>query len=176
MVTALTPGYIYFIEAIDDGANDANWVTTGAGDPDTIDISLWTEGTDYCKIEIPKNWKIGFITGIHITDVGGGLSYDLRNAVRGYKSFLKGMQTSIANGKNIDKFFMSDRHTVGASATYKDYYLIIYFGVNDHWLFTDHNSAQKSYCKGAAIGGDVSWFDTKNRVCIVSIHWRSIWQ
>lgn len=174
MATALTAGYIYFIES--DGTDNDDWITDHAGDPDLLDLDQYTEGTEYCKIEIPKNWKVGFYTGHNVSDVGSGLSYDLRNAQRGYKAYTKGLQTSVANGKLIDKFFMSDRHTSGATTTYKTYYMIIYFGVNDHWLFTDHNSVQKSYCKGAVIGGDITWFDTNNLTCMISLHWRSIWQ
>ncbi|BDI54972.1 MAG: hypothetical protein QIT40_gp14 [Lokiarchaeia virus VerdaV4] len=176
MSTALTEGYIYFIEAIDEGANDDNWVTTGGGDPDTIDISKWTEGIDYCKIDIPQNIKTGFYTGHNVSDVGSGLQYDLRSAARGYKAFTKGLITSRANAKLMDQFFMSDRHTSGATATYKTYYMIIYFGVNDHWPFTDQNGNQKSYCKGAVLGGDLNWFETKSLTILTNLHWRSIWQ
>ena len=175
-MTVLTPGYLYFIEAIDNGAGDANWVTTGGGDPDTIDISKWTEGLDYCKIAFPESTKIGFYTGHNVSDVGSGLSYDLRNAKRGYKAFTRGLITTRANAKLMDQFFMSDRHTVGASAIYKTYYMIIYFGVNDHWPFTDHNSNQKSYCKGAVLGGDLNWRETKKGSILTNLHWRSIWQ
>ena len=174
MATALTGGYIYFIES--DGTDNDNWIIDHSGDPDLLDLDQYTEGTEYCKIEIPQNWKVSFYTGISVSDVGSGLSYDLRNAKRGYKAYTKGIQTSVANAKLIDQFFMSDRHTSGATATYKKYYMIIYFGVNDHWLFTDHNGTQKSYCKGVALGGDINWIDARSLTCSITIHWRSVWQ
>lgn len=174
MATAPTAGYFYFIES--DGTDNDDWITDHGGDPDLLDLDLFTEGTDYCKIEIPQNLKTSFYTGHNISDVGSGLSYDLRNAKRGYKGFLKGLVTSRANAKLLDQFFMSDRHTSGETATYKTYYWIVYFGVNDHWPFTDHNSNQKSYCKGAILGGDINWFEQKSLTISTTLHWRSIWQ
>lgn len=174
MVTALTPGYIYFIES--DGTDNDNWIADHGGDPDLLDLDQYTEGTDYCKIEIPKDVKVGFYTGHNVSDVGSGLSYDLRSAARGYKAYTRGLVTSRANAKLMDQFFMSNRHTSGASATYKTYYMVVYFGVNDHWPFIDHNNNQKSYCKGAVIGGDLNWRETESLTILTNLHWRSIWQ
>lgn len=71
---------------------------------------------------------------------------------------------------------MSDRHTSGASAVYKTYYLIIYHGVDDHIKFTDADGNQKSYCKG-----EVSplyktiWTESKNQIATIMFIFRSVW-
>jgi len=176
-MVGLTPGCIYFIEAIDVGEGDANWIVAGAGDPDTIDISEWTEGTDYCYFPIPLDWRIQFHTGIIVTDSGGGgMSYSERTERKGYTAFSRGFHTSIANAMHLSNFFMSHRHTSAASATYKPVYMIIYIDTNVHWPFRDHNDDIKSYCLGAALLGSASWIDTQSLRCMLSINFRSVWQ
>lgn len=175
MATALTPGYIYFLES-DDTDND-DWIADHAGDPDLADIANMTEGSEHCKIQIPKNIKVGAHTGIIVTDTGGGgMSYDFRSERKGYQSLLRGLQTSLANAKLIDQFMMSNRHTSGATATFEQYYLVIYFGVNNHWPFTDHNGNQKSYCRGVVTNFSITWLGTSNLTFNVDFNWRSVWQ
>ena len=173
MVTALTPGYIYLIES--DSVDNVDWITA-SGDPDNIDLSLFTgEGTDYCKIQIPKQWTSNAHTGIIVTDASGGSSFDFRSARRGYSVVLRGLQTSLANAALIDKFIMSDRHTVGASATFHRYHLIVYYGVNTHVKFTDSSSTQQSYCTGDVITFFLSWIQSESLIVGVNITFRSVW-
>jgi len=70
---------------------------------------------------------------------------------------------------------MSDRHTTGESATYKDYYFIGYFGTNDHWLFIDANNNQKSYCKGMVLNHFLVWSETDPLIMLFSGTFKSIW-
>lgn len=178
MATAPTAGKIYILEAAGDLGAKTNWITTGAGDPDTIDLDQFTEGTYYCQIPLPKGAKNRAHTGLFVEDTGGGgMSYVFRSERKGYQNLLRGLQTSLANAMLIDKFLMSDRHTAGATATFNDYYLVMYFGVNNHWLFTDNNNTQKSYCLGVVPNFDISWNGTSDYLnFLVDINWRSVWQ
>lgn len=173
MATALTPGYIYLIES-DDTDND-DWITDHAGDPDLLDLDAYTEGTEYCKIEMPELFRQDFFTGISVYDIGGGESFDMRFARRAYKVLANGLPTSRSNGDLIEQFVMDDRHTSGVSTTYHTYYLIFYFGVNDHLPFTDASNARKSYCKGVVINGSKIWDKSNPHLYTIKLNWRSVW-
>ena len=70
---------------------------------------------------------------------------------------------------------MSDRHTSGAIAVFKRYYLIAYFGTNAHFEFTDPNDNRKSYCKGIVISIVTQWLETNSLQFLVRINWDSVW-
>ena len=150
-------------------------ITTVAVDPDTIDLDHLTEGLYYVSIEIPKGFTRNSFTGAIVTPSGGGGGFDERSAARFYKMLQRGIQTTLANANLIDKFAMSDRHTSGAIAVFKRYYMIVYFGVNSHLEFTDANDARKSYCKGIIISVGTQWLDSDNLNFMVRINWDSVW-
>lgn len=129
----------------------------------------------YCQINIPRGFTINSISGIIVTPSGGGTQFDFRNASRFYRALDQGIQTSLANANLIDKFVMSDRHTSGSSATFKRYYMVIYFGTNNHVEFTDDTDTRKSYCKGAITSLATRWIDSDNLNFIVRINWASVW-
>ena len=172
IATNLTVGKIYFIES-DSGNQD--WITNNAGDPDAIDLDNFTEGTDYVTINIPRGFTRNSFTGAIVTPTGAGKSFDERNAARFYRVLQRGIQTTLTNANLIDKFVMSDRHTSGASATFKRYYLIVYFGTNSHLEFTDGSDARKSYCKGIIINMATIWLDSDSLNFLVRINWNSVW-
>lgn len=172
MATALTVGKFYLIES---DAGNQDWITNNAGDPDAIDLDNFTLGTDYVEINIPKGFTRAGFTGAVVTPSGGGRSYDERSATRFYRALQRGFQTTLANANLIDKFVMSDRHTSGASATFKRYYLIVYFGTNLHVEFTDGSDNRKSYCKGIVISISTLWLESDNLNFIVRINWESVW-
>ena len=172
MATALTTGKIYFIES---DAGNQDWILNNSGDPDLIDLDNFTEGTDYVSIDIPRGFTRNSYTGAIVTPSGGGKSFDQRNAARFYKLLQRGIQTTLANANLIDKFAMSDRHTSGASAVFKRYYVIAYFGTNSHLEFTDGDDNRKSYCKGIIISVATQWLEFKNLNWIVQINWDSVW-
>ena len=173
MATAPTAGYIYFVESESVGGDD--WITDHAGDPDLMDLSLMTEGTEFCKLEIPQRWRKQFTTGIVVTDAGGGTSFDLRSARRGYMLSAEGIETSITNADLVEQFFMIDRHTSGASATFKAYYMVIYLGVNLHVKFKDSTtSAMLSYCPVRSMGGEIVWTEDKPQTVIFRANVRSV--
>ena len=138
-------------------------------------MDQFTEGTHYIQIDIPKGFSRTAQTGIVVTPSGAGKSFDQRSAKRFYRSLQRGLQTSLANANLIDKFTMSDRHTSGASATFKRYYLIAYFGTNSHFEFTDPDDARKSYCRGVILSAITQWLDTDMTNFRVRINWVSVW-
>ena len=91
MATAPTAGYFYLIES-DSGDND-DWITDHAGDPDLLDLDAYTEGTEYCKIEMPKALRVKGHTGAQVTDSGAGMSYVERTERSGYGALANGIQT-----------------------------------------------------------------------------------
>lgn len=143
-------------------------------------MDSFTEGTDYIQINIPKGFSRTALTGIVVTPSGAGKSFDQRSAKRFYRALQRGFQTSLANANLIDKFAVSDRHTSGASATFKRYYLIVYFGssatnANVHLQFTDASDNRQSYCRGVILSVLTQWVDKDNLNFKVRINWESVW-
>jgi len=165
----LTPGRIYFIES--DAGDNQNW----KDDPDDIVIGNFTEGIDFCQIEIPDGFTIMGFTGAIVTPSGSGKSFADRIARRFYQALSQGISTSIANANLIDKFFLSNRHVSGASDVYVDYYMIVYFGTDLHMGFIDANNTQQSYCKGIAENVIRQWNQSDSLNINVKIKWDSEW-
>lgn len=114
-------------------------------------------------------------TGALTRPSGGGKGFDERSAARFYKALQRGFQTTLAEANLVDKFAMSDRHTSGASAIFKRYYMIIYFGINSHLEFTDGGDNRKSYCKGIIISVSTVWIESDNLNFLLRINWDSVW-
>ena len=172
MGTPLTAGRFYLIES---DAGNQDWITNNSGDPDLIDLDNFTNGIDYVSLEFSRGFTRTGFTGAIVTPSGGGRSFDQRNATRFYKTLQRGIQSTLTNANLVDKFAMSDRHTSGASATFKRYYLIVYFGINSHLEFTDGSDNRKSYCKGIILSVAIQWIDSKPTNFIVRINWDSVW-
>lgn len=85
------------------------------------------------------------------------------------------MQTSLANFNLIDKFVMSPQHTSGTTDIYIDYYMIVYFGINNHIKFTDGDGNQQSYCKGIIHNAIGRWMGRESLIFRVRINWDSEW-
>ena len=124
---------------------------------------------------IPRGFTRSSFTGAIVTPSGGGKSFDQRNAKRFYKLLQRGFVSTLANANLVDKFAMSDRHTSGASAIFKRYYAIAYFGTNNHLEFTDGNDNRKSYCRGIILAVITQWLSTDSLDFLVRINWDSIW-
>ena len=166
----MVTGYIYILES--DAADNINWVHT----VDNIILgALYTEGTEYIKLEIPRKYKIAFKTGITVTDSGAGSSFDRRAARRAYLMLANGIETSRSNAAVVRNFFMLDRHTSGAAATFKRYYLVIKWGATDYEPFIDASSMSRDYCKGVVIDGETEWSEDEPLVATVRLNWRSVW-
>ena len=170
MATDMVTGNIYILES--DAVDNINWVPT----VDNIILgALYTEGTEYIKLEIPQKYKIQFKTGITITDSGAGSSFDRRSARRAYLMLANGIETSRDNAEIIRNFFMLDRHTSGSASVFKRLYLVIKYGATDYEKFIDASSTSREYCKGVVIDGETEWDETDPQVATVRLNWRSVW-
>ncbi len=167
----LNDGYIFFIES--DAVDNQNWVTVG--DPDLINLVNFTEGEDYCKLKLPKEFRKWFTTGMEIVDSGGGNSYQLRWNRRAYKLLSTGIETSRANADLVEGFFMRDRHTSPSPTIYKDYYLIFRFAASDYVNFTDDGGTRREYCRGGVENGEEMWVYDNPKNYILKLNFRSIW-
>ena len=170
MATDMVNGYIYILES--DAVDNVNWVPTV---DNVILAGNYTEGTDFVKLEIPKKYKIKFKTGCKVTDSGAGSSFDLRSARRSYAMLANGIETSRANAEKIMNFLMLDRHTSGAAATFKRYYMIIKYDTTSYVQFIDASSTLRDYCKGDVIDGDLDWDGDDPLVVKIKLNWRSVW-
>lgn len=172
MATDMVTGYMYFIES--DAVDNQNWVPT----VDNIDLATnytGQEGTEYVKLQIPKNYKVLFNTGIMIKASGAGSSFDERNAARFYQMLANGIETTRINAERIMNFFMLDRHTSGASATYKQVHLVIKYGATSYVKFVDASSTVRDYCKGAVTGGEYDWDESEPLIATIRLNWGSVW-
>ena len=163
-------GYIYFLES--DATDNINWVPT----VDNIILgALYTEGTEYCKLELPKKLSIGFNTSIEVTHAGGGSSFDFRPNRRFFDALAQGIETSRANAATVRNFFMLDRHTSGAAATFKRYYMVVKYGTTTYEKFIDHSSTSRDYCKGVVLNCETLWKESEPLVATIRINWASVW-
>jgi hypothetical protein len=170
MATDMVIGNIYILES--DATDNIDWVPN----VDNIILgALYTEGTEYIKLEIPQKYKIQFRTGITVTDSGAGTSFDRRAARRAYLMLANGIETSRDNAALVRNFFMLDRHTSGTASVFKRYYLVIKWGATDYEPFIDASSTSRDYCKGVVINGDTEWDEDTSLVAIVRLNWRSVW-
>lgn len=170
MATDMVSGYIYFVES--DAADNIDWVHT----VDNIILAvLYTEGTEYVKLQIPKNFKIRGKTGIEVFDSGGGSSFDERSNRRAYQMLADGVETTIANAARVVNFFMLDRHCSGASATFKRVYMVIKLFDGTYFPFRDASSTSRDYCKGVVLDWELNWDDDDPLRATVRLNWRSVW-
>ena len=169
MATDMVVGYMYFLES--DAVLNINWVPT----VDNIILgALYTEGTEFVKLQIPQHYKIPFVTGIVIKASGAGSSFDERNAARFYNLLANGIETTRANAERVMNFFMLDRHTSGASAVYKQIYLVVKHS-SGYVQFVDASSTARDYCKGAVMGGELDWDESDPLRATIRLNWGSVW-
>lgn len=153
MATNPTPGKIYLVESDSD-----DWIGDHAGDVDLIDFDSFTaEGTDWCQMSFPMSFIKRGHTGAVVTVEGGALQSDARSRKRYYTPTIMATCKNKTTADLIGKFLMSDRHTSGRIATFKRYHLIVYYGANNHALFTDPNDARLSYLPGIVTNWHINW-------------------
>jgi len=174
MATSLSESHAYLIES--DAVRNQNWIGV-SGDPDTIDLDNYTEGTDYCEIDFPIKFDKRGITGAKVPpSPGGGITADERDKARYYVVNFVGTISTRAKALLIDKFLMSNDHTSGEFAVFKRYHMIFYYGTNDHEQFTDANSARKSYCTGiVAPDFNIQWDVSKPLNKNINFIFKSVW-
>ena len=173
-MATLTEGYIYFIES--DAVSNQNWIVISTPpDPEDIVLTEFTEGTEYCKLQIPQRRKKKWVTGVTVTDSGGGTSFDFRTGAKGYDFLAEGIESSEANADLIEKFFMIDRHTSGLAATFKNHYMIVKKATDIYLTFIDDSDTPQKYVPIRSSGGEQSWSEDKPMNVIVRIFARSCW-
>ena len=174
MATALSDGKIYLIES-DAGDND-NWLATSTPpDPTDIDLDDFTEGTDYCKLKLPKQWSKKAHTGMKVEDASGGKYFVTRSSQKSYICSIIGLEVTGSDVSKIEQFFMDNDHTASSATTFEYYYMIIIRSATDYELFTDHLDVRQEYCKGVALEFEIIWNESKNRIATVRITFRSAW-
>lgn len=169
MAVDLTPRYIYFLES--DAGDNQNWIAGGAT---TIDLTNFTEGTEYCKLRIPQRWRKRWNTGIRVEDAGGGSSFDRRASRRGYSILPESFVTSVTNANLVEKFFMIDRHTSGRSDIFVPYYMVVIITATIFSEFISAASATLDYCPVRVLFGDSVWDEAKPLLMTVRMSVRSV--
>ena len=170
MANDLIDGYIYFVES--DAVRNQAWAPTVAN----IDLATnYTEGTEFCKLKLPKQWIKKFWTGITVEDASGGTSFMTRTSRRGYQINVVGFEVTGTDASLIEQFFMDADHTASSNTTFKQYYCIIRRSVSDYEKFTDASDTRQDYLKGVALGAEIMWDEGTNRVATVKIVFRSNW-
>lgn len=177
MATGLTDGHLYLIEAQDRNGIGNDFIVDDAGDPDDIDLDNYAEGTDYCEMDFPMKYDKRGFTGARVPpSPGGAISSDERESARYYVIDVVATISTRAKAKLVDKFLMSNAHVSGTSATFKRYYLIIYFTTDDHEPFTDEDGNRQSYCKGIVSPNFIlQWDESKALNKNISFVFKSVW-
>lgn len=171
-MATLTPGYIYLIES--DAVDNDDWIGDHAGNPELLDIAPYTEGTEYAKLQIPKQFVKNFITGAVVNTGSGGNQYVEMSAKRAYALLAEGIETTVANADLVDEFCMSERHTSGIVGVFKQYYLVIKLAVNSYVKFTDSEGNRQKYCRGIILNGSIIHIMKQFRAT-VRLNWASVW-
>ena len=170
LVNDLVDGYIYFLES--DAVRNQNWLHTVAN----IDLATnYTEGTEFCKLKIPKQWIKKMGTGITIDDASGGKVYMTRTSRKGYLVTIIGLEIPGTAVEKIEQFFMSSIHTASSPSTFKQYHMIIRRSVTDYETFIDASDNIRDYCKGACLECEITWHESQNLRATIRIVFRSNW-
>ncbi len=147
-----TAPFIAILES--DAAND-NWVDDH-DDPDNIDWSGYTEGTEAIVLTKMSGFVSQAITGVKAQQLGAGITYDQKYGQRFYQATITGIVETWAAMNLLDKFFMQPNKTTGSS--FKRPYLIFKQATNVYKEFT-HQEAEgvKQYCPCNAVMCRLQW-------------------
>lgn len=138
MATGLSTG-IYIIES--DSANQ-DWVTS-SGDPEDIDLSNFTEGDEYCFLEVTDEFK-SKLTNIWNDQIfAGGSGFAAAIEERSDEVEISGVFLTTAEATKVKKFWT--KHT---SLSDNDIYLIIRYAEDSYEPFYNSSRTEKKYCKG----------------------------
>lgn len=109
-----------------------------------------------------------------MTVEGGAIQHDERSRKRFYNPIIMATCKTKTTADLIDKFLMSDAHTSGLTATFKRYYLVGYYGTNNHELFTDPNDARIKYLPGIVTDWFNRWTDPNHVNRNVRLNFKSV--
>ena len=170
MANDLEDGMIYFVES--DAVRNQDWTPTVA------DIDLagnYTEGTDYCKLQLPKNWSNEIGSGIEVGDASGSKSFITRTSKSSYLCVLRSFEVIGSDVDKIETFFNSAAHLASSPTTFKHYYMIIRRSSTEYENFTDDSYTRRDYCHGVMLNVIITWLESTNRTADVEIIFRSTW-
>lgn len=171
MATDLSDGMIYFIES--DAVDNQNWLHS----PGNIDLDSFTEGTEYCKLQIPDQWIKECYTGIVPNTASSGSGFMFRSSRRFYQVKLSGIEAIGSEAHLIEKFFMDDRHVATSASTFTQYYVVICRDEStpDFEEFTDSTSTRRQYCTGIVTHFTITWNESENLRARIDIEFTSVW-
>lgn len=113
-------------------------------------------------------------TGAIVTVEGGAIQHDERSRKRFYNPIIMATCETKAAADLIDKFLMSDRHTSGATATFKRYYLVVYYALNIHEFWTNPSDARISYLPGIVTDWHIRWEESEVLTRNVRLNFKSV--
>ena len=147
MATGVSPRTLYLIES--DATNNVNWVPTVAN----IDLDVYTEGVEYCKMDYPPRKGKRFYTGLKITDLANAKSFIIKKGKRGYLFNIQAKVYTKASADYIDQFLLHNNHVKAVS--YEDYYLVLVHDATVYEKFTDNGGTRRDYLQCGIIDGQI---------------------
>jgi hypothetical protein len=171
MVATPTAPFVLFIES--DSADNDDWITDHAGDPDLITYTNYTEGTEILIFTKVVSRQITAVPGNTGEPRAGGNTFESRTGRRQYHFRYVFQLNSRSDVNNCLKFPMFERHTELAS--YKDFYLVDLFAANDHITFVDASNNVKSYCKVHITSLQEVWSESSDKKHRITVSGVSVW-
>ena len=168
---APTAPYVAFVES--DATDNDNWIGVHSGDPDEIDWSTYTEGTEAIVFEKVTGKTYNSSPGNLAQRRPGGNSYVERKGKRRYDFNISAILNTIAEVNLADGFAMLPRHNEVSS--FKAYYLIDVLAANTHKTFVDEDGNKKSYMKCFIEPMSIRWNDSMSKQYNVTVRGVSIW-
>ena len=148
MVTAVSARTLYLIES--DATLNVDWVPTIA----SIDLDLYTEGIEYCKMDYPYRKQKRFYTGLKISDLANAKSFIIKKGKRGYLFTVRGKCYTKASADYIDQFLLHNNHV--RATDYEDYYLVLVHDSGTYEKFTDHSGTRRDYLQCGILDGTIT--------------------
>lgn len=147
-MTGVSARALYLIES--DATNNVNWVPTVAN----IDLELYTEGTEYCKMDYPPRKQKRFYTGLKISDLANAKSFIMKKGKRGYLFNVQAKVYTKASSDFIDQFLLANNHV--RASNYEDYYLVLVHDSGTYEKFTDNGGTRRDYLQCGILDGIIT--------------------
>jgi len=167
-----TAPFIALLES--DSADNDDWITDHAGDPDDITWTNYTEGLEAIVLTKVSSLLIVPVTGVQFEHLGSGVSYDQKFGKRFYQFTINGIVETWADANYIDRFCMDDRHTTGTD--FSRIYLVHKKANSDYKEFTDEDNARKEYCACNISNCRLQWSSSQPLLWQYQITGVSVWR
>ena len=139
----MTPGYVYVLDST---------VYNGG----TPDLSLGSEGGDYCKIKFKEDWKDSAKGAPKIRALFGGTGYGIKDGKipAGAEKFtFTGTVESADETDKIKNYFKKHMK----SGSNDDYIFVPLTDAPTYWMFYDQSDAAKNGAPGFFVKRDFAW-------------------